>query len=415
MRRIGIFLIMVALIVGMAGCGGGGYTPPSQNLEIRTWYDLDAVRNNLAGNHTLMNDLDSTTTGYEELASPTANQGKGWKPIGTDRLRFSGTFDGQGYEISDLFINRPDEDDVGLFGWVGKEGIIKDIGVVNFTTIGEDSVGGLVGYNRYGTVKNSYSTGSVTGNDLVGGLVGENQVFSTVSDSYSSANVNGHESVGGLVGYNYYGAVSNSYSTGSVTGDSFVGGLVGKNHYAATVSDSYSSANVNGQKSVGGLVGYNDYGTVSNSYSTGSVTGYSAVGGLMGTNLIFSTVNDSYSSANVNGGQNVGGLVGDNWGTVNNSYSTGSVTGDSSVGGLVGANEMVGTVVTSFWDTETSGLEESDGGTGKTTTEMQNIVTFSEAGWDITAVANVGTRNPSFIWNIVNDEIYPFLSWQSVV
>jgi hypothetical protein len=360
MRRIGIFLIMVALIVGMAGCGGGGYTPPSQNLEIRTWYDLDAVRNNLAGNHTLMNDLDSTTTGYEELASPTANQGKGWEPIGTDRLRFSGTFDGQGYEISDLFINRPDEDDVGLFGWVGKEGIIKDIGVVNFTTIGEDSVGGLVGYNRYGTVKNSYSTGSVTGNDLVGGLVGENQVFSTVSDSYSSANVNG-------------------------------------------------------QKSVGGLVGYNDYGTVSNSYSTGSVTGYSAVGGLMGTNLIFSTVNDSYSSANVNGGQNVGGLVGDNWGTVNNSYSTGSVTGDSSVGGLVGANEMVGTVVTSFWDTETSGLEESDGGTGTTTTEMQNIVTFSEAGWDITAVANVGTRNPSFIWNIVNDEIYPFLSWQSVV
>jgi len=66
----------------MAGCGGGcdGYNPPSQNLKIRTWYDLDAVRNNLRGHHILMNDLDSTTAGYEDLASPTANGGKGWQP-----------------------------------------------------------------------------------------------------------------------------------------------------------------------------------------------------------------------------------------------------------------------------------------------------------------------------------------------
>jgi hypothetical protein len=102
-------------------------------------------------------------------------------------------------------------------------------------------------------------------------------------------------------------------------------------------------------------------------------------------------------------------------GAVSNSYSSGSVIGASAVGGLVGANEMTGTVVTSFWDTETSGLEESDGGTGDTTTAMQNIVTFSEADWNITAVADVGTRNPSYTWNIVDDETYPFLSWQSVV
>ena len=114
MRRIGSFLIAAALIAGMVGCDGGGYMPPSQNLEIQTWYDLNAVRDNLAGNHTLLNDLDSTTPGYAELASPTANQGKGWEPIGTETLRFGGSLDGQGYEIRDLFINRPDEDDVAL-------------------------------------------------------------------------------------------------------------------------------------------------------------------------------------------------------------------------------------------------------------------------------------------------------------
>ena len=42
-------------------------------LGIRDWNDLDDVRNNLGGQHILMNDLDSTTAGYEELASPTAN------------------------------------------------------------------------------------------------------------------------------------------------------------------------------------------------------------------------------------------------------------------------------------------------------------------------------------------------------
>jgi hypothetical protein len=68
----------------------------------------------------------------------------------------------------------------------------------------------------------------------------------------------------------------------------------------------------------------------------------------------------------------------------------------------------------SFWDTETSGQAASAGGTGKTTVEMQDIATFSGAGWDIIAVANPGTRNPSYTWNIVGDDTYPFLSWQSV-
>jgi hypothetical protein len=44
---------------------------------------------------------------------------------------------------------------------------------------------------------------------------------------------------------------------------------------------------------------------------------------------------------------------------------------------------------------------------------MQYIATFSGAGWNITAVENPTTRNPSYIWNIVDTVTYPFLSWQS--
>jgi hypothetical protein len=340
LRRLSVFLIAAALIAGMAGCD---YTPPpSENLEIRDWYDLDAVRDNLRGNHTLMNDLDSTTQGYEELASPTANGGKGWQPIGfiigEGGPIFKGTFDGQGYEIRDLYINRPNEDHVGLFGPM--DGVIRDVGAVNVTVVGGDAVGGLAGWVL--TVSDSYSIGSVTGNKYVGGLLGDNSG----------------------------GTMSDSYSTGSVTGEEVVGGLVGRN--TGSVNDSYSSGDVTGTWGVGGLVGSNGYLTYD--------------------------------------------------GTVSKCYSTGNITGDEYVGGLVGKNEgsapmdgvnFNGTVSYSFWDTQTSGQATSDGGTGKTTAQMKKIATFSGAAWNIIAVAP-GSTNTTYIWNIVNNVTYPFLSWQPV-
>jgi hypothetical protein len=72
-----------------------------------------------------------------------------------------------------------------------------------------------------------------------------------------------------------------------------------------------------------------------------------------------------------------------------------------------------GNVTGSFWDTATSGQTTSAGGIGKNTTEMQDITTFSGASWNIVAVANLSELNPSYTWNIVDDETYPFLSWQS--
>ncbi len=337
MKRVSIFLIMVALIAGVAGCDGGDYnTTPSMNQEIRTWYDLDNIRNNLAGNHTLMNDLDSATPGYDELAGPTANQGKGWEPIGSFSYctvqqsfgeKFEGTFDGQGYDIRDLYINRPGESSIGLFGFVVEGGVIKNVSVINATVASSDGFDGLAGLNE-GTVRN-------------------------------------------LIGYLPPGAD--------------VGSLVGLNE--GTVSNCHAMVNVTGDSDVGGLVGSNS-GTVSDSYSTGSVTGYNNVGGLVGSNIEL--------------------------GTVNNCYSTGSVTGNSSVGGLVGENEGEGIVSNSFWDIETSGQATSDGGTGKTTAEMQDIDTFLNAAWDIIAVSSLGERNPAYVWNIVDDKTYPFLSWQPI-
>ncbi|MDH4067615.1 MAG: hypothetical protein OEU97_01605 [Dehalococcoidia bacterium] len=372
---------------------------------IRTWYDLDAIRNNLTGTYTLMNDLSSTTPGYEQLASPTANGAKGWQPIGNWSVTFNGTFDGQGHKIRDLFIDRPAQSNLGLFGSVSVGGVVRNVGVVNIDVTGLNDVGGLVGYNNGGSVSNSYSSGNVTGESDVGGLVGDNY-GGQVLDSYSSASVAGGMHVGGLVG-NSTGTVDMCHATGSVGGNYSVGGLVGDNW--GNVTDSYSAGSVIGDEAVGGLVGHGG-GTVDGSHSTGSVTGNDDVGGLVGCNNW--TITTSYSTSSVGGNYSVGGLVGDNWGNVTDSYSSGNVTGISYVGGLMGDNW--GTVTSSFWDTETSGQNASAGGTGKNTTEMKAITTFSGALWNIVAVTNPSLRNLSYIWNIVNNVTYPFLSWQPV-
>ena len=245
--RFSILLIMVALIAGMVGCDGN----TNGIVEIRDWGDLDKIRYDLGSRYVLVNDLDSTSPGYGDLASQAAHEENGWKPIVT----FTGNFNGGGYEIRDLFINRAEESSVGLFGCVGRKGVVENVKVVNATVTGKDSVGGLVGQNDYGSVSDSYSTGSVKGEDDVGGLVGQND-HGSVTNSSSSCNVNGDEKVGGLVGQNNYGSVSDSYSTGSVKGEDDIGGLVGHNDYGS-VSSSNSSGSVSGGLSVGGLVGCN--------------------------------------------------------------------------------------------------------------------------------------------------------------
>jgi hypothetical protein len=214
--------------------------------------------------------------------------------------------------------------------------------------------------------------------------------------------------------------VNKCYSTGSVTGNARVGNLVGKNK--GTVRDSYSTGSVTGNARVGGLVGVNTD-TVSNSYSSGSVTGNDYVGGLVGWNT--DTVSNSYSSGSVTGNNYAGGLVGYNLyaGNVSNSQppcSVCCVIRDVKVSGLAAQNYRAH-VSSSFWDIEPSGQTTSAGGTGKTTEEMQDIATFTDMetegldeSWDIITVANPSARNPSYIWNIIDDETYPFLSWEPV-
>jgi len=139
---------------------------------------------------------------------------------------FGGTFDGNGYVISNLHIKGGGY--LGLFGQLGFEAKISSLGLEAVNVDGNGNcIGGLAGSNYEGSITTSYSKGTVSGDERVGGLVGGNN--GSITASYSTGSVSGNRYIGGLVGSND-GSITTSYSTGKVIGGRWVGGLVGASY-----------------------------------------------------------------------------------------------------------------------------------------------------------------------------------------
>ena len=394
LARLSTFLITMVLIAGMAGCC---QPPPSETVEIQNWYELDAIRNNLVGSYVLIENLDDTTDGYDQLVGDTAD-GKGWQPIGTEGNAFKGTFNGTGHTISGLFIDRPDEDEVGLFGRV-QQGLVRNVGLVSINVTGKKFVGALAGYSWKGTIDSdirppnsmTYSRGSVTGEENVGGLVGNNY-DGTVNQCESSADVFHASSAldedrwrtGGLVGLNS-GTVLNCDYNGVVYGDRQVGGLVGLNQnillIRGQVEDCGGAYSVNGNVEVGGVAGRN-MGSIRRASFTGDVNGIMVGYGLVALNE--DATENAYDSDTASPGSYVGGVVGVNGGSVEDCSAEGTVEGYQYVGGLAGANE--GTVANSSADSKVAGDSNVGGlvgdnqGTLDSCTSCGNVTGHSNTG-----------------------------------
>ncbi len=388
---------------------GDGDGTESNPYQITNWTQLNEIRNELGANYTLETNLDENTDGYSDF-----NSDEGFGPIGNESNRFTGSFDGKGYEISELFISRPEGNYVGLFGYI-ENATIKDVGLINVNITGYSFVGGLVGVNEGGSILNSHSSGCVNVEGqyvdaAIGGLVGLN-IAGDIIDSFSTGNVNVNATevytfVGGLVGLNIAGDIIDSFSTGNVNINAtevytFVGGLVGLNlggelggksfSVGAETMPSYLTGNVGFEllnnvglldiNAVNLLNGEIYGGIITNSRSFGNVTitgaedvnlSSSSLGGLIGLNL-GGTIQDSCSTGdvtientNVNiEGATVGGLVGFNAGDITNSCSTGNVVVDgeyvdieiATFGGLIGFNIGDVTNSNSTGDVSVSGAE----------------------------------------------------------
>ena len=207
-----------------------------------------------------------------------------WPPIGSYGIRgekaYIGTFDGNGHTISGLYVDS-DAQYVGLFGCVGTNGKIQNVGVVDsyISATGDKvCVGGVCGYNVGGTIENCYNTGTITATAQATGI---------------------YSSVGGVCGFSFWN-IFNCYNTGkvSVTGDRvWVGGVSGFN--GKDIKNCYNTGEVSVAVDggvVGGVCGNNDsWSRITNCYNTGkvSVTGGNAVvGGVCGMNA--NTIKNCY-------------------------------------------------------------------------------------------------------------------------
>ena len=190
-----------------------------------TGSDLQGISFDLNGWYALGDDINAS-------ASSGWNGNEGFVPLGNHSTPFSGALFGMGHTISNLTINRPAEDFVGLLG--KSIGHVSELGLINASITGANHVGAMVGFSN-GDVMVSFSTGTVRGQSSVGGLVGTLDGNGKVRNSYSQANVSvlNFQDAGGLIGLVNVGTVYKTYSTGSVsvvgsgvtTG---IGGLIGR-------------------------------------------------------------------------------------------------------------------------------------------------------------------------------------------
>ncbi len=378
-------------------------------IPITTLDELQDMASDLGSTYCLLNNINaSETSGWDD--------GAGFMPIGNTDTPFTGIFEGNGYAIVELSIDRPRNSYVGLFG-VTDEATIRDVGIVDVDISGSYA-GGLVGRKLAGTIEGCYVTGVVEGVDATGGLVGVSEGYSHINYSYAAVNVSGRDKVGGLVGQNMdISYIDYCYATGSVRGNDEVGGLVGWN-MASVIRDSYATGGVNGSYSVGGLIGWDADAIISGCYASGDVEATNNVGGLVGWIEItwgeLGTVTNSYAAGLVSGRDNVGGLVGLNEGNshIRTCYAAGRVESERRYrGGLVGRSEVLygddeRYYFDNYWDMDTTRQEygfdagdrpdEIEGVQGRTTEEMMQHETFE--GW-----------NFGYTWLIYEGRSYPRL------
>ena len=230
-----------------------------------------------------------------------------WKPIGARWSSYTGTFDGQGYTISGLYFNNPTSSYVGLFGSIGANGKISNVGVLDSYFQFSELGGGVCGVN-YGTVRDCKNTGSVRELAAIGGVCGLNEKGGIIENSFNEGTVSGTgdnvQQVGGVCGYNN-GTIKSCYNTASVSGQNSVGGVCGLNS-RGIITNCFNEGTVSGQTFVGGVCGNGCGVTTTNCFNGGIVSGQSHVSGVCGYDYNYdgTLTNCYYLSDTAKGGIN---------------------------------------------------------------------------------------------------------------
>jgi hypothetical protein len=285
----------------------------SSGTAISSCQDLQNIKNNVAGSYYLTQNVDCGIAPW--------NNGTTFKPIGNYSANpFTGTLDGNGFNITNLFINKSGY--VGLFemcsGAAG-EATIREVNLIDINFIGDSYIGGFSAYSTYPcNIYNSKVTGNFSSTATrVGGLIGRLGGFSGCSGT-QIANIQNvytkikmirynQEYTGGLIGESKCAYIDSCYTDITII-DAVgrTGGLIGQTANTGYIKNSYANVNItNSSYYTGGLVGTQGVSTfyIKDSYATGIIR-----------NTLLSSTNTT------------GGLVGSNSGAINNSFWNGTYT-----------------------------------------------------------------------------------------
>ena len=399
---------------------------PEGYVGVYTKDDLDYVRMNMSGKYILMNDIVFEDKDFEK-GGDFYNSGKGWEPIGTSSTNFKGTFDGNGYAIKNLYINAPEQDYIGLFGYASGT-IIRNLTLDKTDVTGRNYTGGVTGYTYGGKIVDCILNGYVIGVDYIGGIVGY-ILSGTINNSICSASVNGKNFVGGIAGCSYNSSnISECISLGNVTGVSYIGGIAGKQSgYVTYGSSSFqneitkcsNSSTIKADSFAGGIAGssendiYQSSGTgssiISYCYNSGDVfVANNNAGGIVGYitgayhknyygNIYITEyyLSDCFNCGDISSSDYVGGLVGKCgvYTYVENSYSTGVVTATSNFGGCFGISPNKATFC--YYLDESVVEPTCISGTAKSADQLRRATAYEQ--WDFTN-----------IWTMEGREDYPY-------
>mgnify|MGYP004451787657 CR=1 FL=1 len=238
---------------------------------------------------------------------------KAWRPMGMADENgeftghYKGIFDGNGYSISGLYVNRDEatadvnsrfKSSIGLFGY--HDGVTKNLGILDSYMRGNYCIGGICGYNDGGTIQNCYSAATVCGDSYIGGICGRSRSNSIIENCYNAGYVYGAtRSIGGICGDNY-STIESCYNIGIIEGNFMVGGIVGVSSGLGNtiwIKDCYNRGNVIGDTiDIGGIGGYIGSSLVENCYSQATVSGNTNVGGICGNSNKVDFQNTYYDS-----------------------------------------------------------------------------------------------------------------------
>jgi hypothetical protein len=393
---------------------GGDGTPGNPYL-ISSCLQLQSMKDDLSASYKLADDVNCSDSNHwnpnsdewvdgviggdlipDSYASTThtdiivENNGySGFEPVGNDSTPFTGTFDGDGHTISNLWIFRKATSYVGLFGKTSSA-TIEDFNLETSDIVGSSFTGGAVGMMDGGSATSIGLTNNIVRAYLStygGGFAG--YLVSGTLDEITNSGGNVHGSgnvIGGVIGYMESGTVSNSWSSADVDGGLNIGGFVGQMN-AGVISDSHASGFVTSNRSeyvimktgyyAGGFGGYLSGGTIVNSYATGDVNSSGNYAGGFAGYTYGLTISDSHSSGNVTATEEiindttytpfyVGGFVGDAFqSNFTNTYAIGNVISPGDyVGGFAGASQCVSNFTNSYASGNVSGRGYVGGFTG---------------------------------------------------